>query len=143
MNPISKTALLALDPSDLISRGDLSIYESRAHSVRLKGVVTSIRLENLYWTILAEIADANLMTTSQLISRLYEEMLDVRTAVPNLASLVRVTCLRYLSLKVADVAEVETTRLGPASRRPGPEGQDEWLGRRRPERVPEEASPDR
>src|ERR1044072_4017283 len=55
--------------ADLICRDDLSSYDSRAHSVRLTGVVTSIRLENLYWAILAELSDAKAMTTSQLISK--------------------------------------------------------------------------
>ena len=121
-----------MDRFDLICRHDLSIYDSRAHSVRLKGVVTSIRLENLYWAILAEIAQAHALTTSQLVSRLYEEMLDVRTAVPNLASLLRVTCLHYLSLRVADG---EPSRLGPVPFRHGPEERN-GSGRRRPERVP-------
>ena len=35
---------------------DPSSYESRTRSVRLHGVVTSIRLENLHWSVLEEIA---------------------------------------------------------------------------------------
>ncbi len=31
-------------------------YDSRTRSVRLHGVVTSIRLENLFWLVLEEIA---------------------------------------------------------------------------------------
>jgi predicted DNA-binding ribbon-helix-helix protein len=121
--------------TDLICRDNLSSYESRAHSVRLKGVVTSIRLENLYWAILAEISEANVMRTSQLIAKLYDEMLEVRRAVPNLASLLRVTCLRYLSLKVSEVAEVKKSRLGPAPLLSNPVEHNVWSGRRRPERI--------
>ena len=100
-----------MELSDLIWRDHLSSYDSRAHSVRLNGMVTSIRLEDVYWTILAEISEANALTTSQLISRLHEEMLEVQRAVPNLASLLRVTCLRYLSLKLSQAAEVKEFRL--------------------------------
>ena len=35
---------------------DPSSYESRTRSVRLHGVVTSLRLENLHWAALEEIA---------------------------------------------------------------------------------------
>lgn len=35
---------------------DPSSYESRTRSVRLHGVVTSLRLENRHWTVLEEIA---------------------------------------------------------------------------------------
>ena len=35
---------------------DPQSYESRTRSVRLHGVVTSIRLENLFWQVLEEIA---------------------------------------------------------------------------------------
>src|SRR5215218_4961333 len=127
---------------DLICRDDLSIYESQAHSLRLKGVVTSIRLENLYWVLLAEISDANAVTTSQLISKLYEEMLEIRRAVPNLASLLRITCLRYLSLKVSEAPEVKEARLRPAHLLPDPDAYNGWPAHRRPERGVEDASPD-
>ena len=131
-----------MQSGDLICRDDLSIYESQAHSVRLKGVVTSIRLENLYWTLLTEISDANAVTTSQLISKLYEEMLEIRRAVPNLASLLRITCLRYLSLKVSEAAEVKEARLRPAHLLPDPDEYNVWSTHRSPERGVEDASPD-
>jgi hypothetical protein len=82
------------------------------------------------------------MTTSQLISKLYDEMLEARRVVPNLASLLRVTCLRYLSLQVSEFAEVNTSRLGPAPCLPHPVKHNVWSGRRRPERVAGDVSPD-
>jgi len=128
--------------ADLICRDDLSSYDSRAHSVRLSGVVTSIRLENLYWAILAELSEAKAMTTSQLISTLYEEMLEVGRAVPNLASLLRVTCLRYLSLKVSEAARVQERRAASAPALANLEEHKVWSGRRNPERLAGEAGPD-
>ena len=46
---------------------DPSSYESRTRSVRLHGVVTSIRLENLHWTVLEAIAGRDDMAVAQLI----------------------------------------------------------------------------
>ena len=142
MNQARKEAIATVELSDLIWRDHLSSYDSRAHSVRLNGMVTSIRLEDVYWTILAEISEANALTTSQLISRLHEEMLEARRAVPNLASLLRVTCLRYLSLKLSQAAEVKELRLGPAPLQSDLEKHNVWSGRRRPERLARDANPD-
>ena len=40
---------------EIFISADPDSYASRTRSVRLHGVVTSIRLENLYWNVLAEI----------------------------------------------------------------------------------------
>jgi predicted DNA-binding ribbon-helix-helix protein len=77
---------------------DPSSYESRTRSVRLHGVVTSIRLENLHWTVLQEIAGRDGMTVAQLIEKLYDELVVDRGAVGNFASFLRVCALRYENL---------------------------------------------
>jgi predicted DNA-binding ribbon-helix-helix protein len=41
------------------------------------------------------------MSTNQLIARLYDEIVEYRGEVDNFASFLRVTCLRYLSLRPA------------------------------------------
>ena len=41
---------------EIFISADPASYESRTRSVRLHGVVTSIRLEHLYWEVLEEIA---------------------------------------------------------------------------------------
>ena len=74
-------------------------YDSRTRSVRLHGVVTSIRLENLFWLVLEEIARRDGMGVVQLIERLYDELVSARGEVGNFASFLRVTCLRYLTLR--------------------------------------------
>ena len=142
MNQTRKEGNATVKLSDLIWRDHLSSYNSRAHSVRLNGMVTSIRLEDVYWTLLAEISEANALTMSQLISRLYEEMLEARRAVPNLASLLRVTCLRYLSLKLSQAAEAKELRLGPAPLQSDIQKHNVWSGQRRPERLAGDANPD-
>ncbi|BAI72204.1 hypothetical protein AZL_015660 [Azospirillum sp. B510] len=85
---------------EIYVKADPILYEPRSRSVRIHGVVTTIRLESLFWDVLAEIAARDGMTTNQLIAKLYDEIVEYRGEVPNLASFLRVSCLRYLSLVV-------------------------------------------
>jgi predicted DNA-binding ribbon-helix-helix protein len=73
-------------------------YDSRTRSVRLHGVVTSIRLENLFWLVLEEIARRDGMSVVQLIEKLYDELVAARGEVGNFASFLRVSALRYEAL---------------------------------------------
>jgi predicted DNA-binding ribbon-helix-helix protein len=73
-------------------------YESRTRSVRLHGVITSVRLENLHWEVLEEIAARDGMSVVQLIERLHDELVQARGAVGNFASFLRVSALRYMAL---------------------------------------------
>lgn len=77
---------------------DPASYESRTRSVRLHGVVTSLRLENLHWSVLEEIAGRDGLTVAQLIERLYDELVADRGAVGNFSSFLRVCALRYENL---------------------------------------------
>lgn len=85
---------------EIFVKADPMLYESRAHSIRLHGAVTSIRLENLYWQVLQEIAARDGMSTNQLITKLYNEIVEFRGAIDNFSSFLRVCCLRYQSLMV-------------------------------------------
>jgi predicted DNA-binding ribbon-helix-helix protein len=82
----------------LFISADPTSYESRTRSVRLHGVVTSIRLENLYWNVLDEIAQRDSMNVVQLIEKLYDELVAERGAVGNFSSFLRVSALRYENL---------------------------------------------
>ena len=42
-------------------------YEQRTRSVRIRGMLTSIRLENMVWDVLAEMAEDEGCTTNALI----------------------------------------------------------------------------
>ena len=64
--------------------------------MRIKSVLTSIRLENMVWDILAEMADEEGCTTNALIAKFHHEILTHRCEVPNFASFLRVTSMRYL-----------------------------------------------
>ena len=80
---------------------DPHLYDSRARSVRLHGVATSIRLENLFWQVLEEIATRDGMTVPQLCARLHDELEYERGGVDNFASFLRVCCGRYLALQLS------------------------------------------
>jgi predicted DNA-binding ribbon-helix-helix protein len=71
-------------------------YEQRSRTVRIHGVLTSIRLENMMWDTLAEMAEEEGRTTNALIVLFHDEILAHRGEVPNFASFLRVTCMRYL-----------------------------------------------
>ncbi|MGH8806870.1 MAG: ribbon-helix-helix domain-containing protein [Noviherbaspirillum sp.] len=85
---------------EIFVKADPNLYECRARSIRLHGAVTSIRLENLFWNALEEIAARDGMSTSQLITKLYDELVAYRGEIDNFASFLRVCCLRYMSLMV-------------------------------------------
>src|SRR5690606_31255289 len=80
---------------------DPQLYASRARSLRLHGVVTSIRLENMFWQVLEEIAARDGYSVPQLCTRLYDELTAARGAVENFASFLRVCCTRYLALQLS------------------------------------------
>ena len=88
-------------------------YEQRTRTVRIHGVLTSLRLENMVWDILAEMADAEGCTTSALIALFHDEILAHRGEVPNFASFLRVTCMRHLRRVAAAARHDAQGQLGP------------------------------
>ncbi|HCL86401.1 MAG TPA: aryl-sulfate sulfotransferase [Comamonadaceae bacterium] len=85
----------------VFTSADPALYESRARSVRLHGVATSIRLENLFWQVLKEISARDGMTVPQLCARLHDELTQQCGQVENFASFLRVCCGRYLALQLS------------------------------------------
>ena len=51
-------------------------YEQRSRTVRIHGVLTSIRLENMAWDILAEMAEDEGRTTDALVSLFHDRILE-------------------------------------------------------------------
>ena len=84
---------------EIFISADPDSYASRTRSVRLHGVVTSIRLENLYWEVLEEIGLRDGMGVVQLIEKLYDELVAARGEVGNFSSFLRVSALRYKALQ--------------------------------------------
>jgi predicted DNA-binding ribbon-helix-helix protein len=54
---------------------DPELYATRSRSIRLHGVATSLRLENLFWQVLEEIGERDGLSVPQLVGRLYDELL--------------------------------------------------------------------
>ena len=85
----------------LFISADPSMWDTRLRSVRMHGFATSVRLENIYWLLLEEIARRDGLSVAEILARLYEELLDAHGAVENFASFLRVCCVRYLMLQLA------------------------------------------
>ena len=83
-------------------KADPILYEQRTRAIRIHGVPTSIRLENMVWDTLAEMAASEGCTTNSLIVRFHDEILVHRGEVPNFASFLRVTGMRFLRRKLIE-----------------------------------------
>jgi predicted DNA-binding ribbon-helix-helix protein len=77
-------------------KADPIAYEQRTRTVRIHGVLTSLRLENMVWDTLAEMAEEQGCTTNHLIVTFHDEILAHRGEVPNFASFLRVSSMRFL-----------------------------------------------
>ncbi len=100
-------------------KADPILYEQRSRTVRIHGVLTSLRLENMVWDVLAEMAAAEGRTTNALIAAFHDEILAHRGEVPNFASFLRVTCMRYLRRAAAcRPAPAAMPAASPPARRP-------------------------
>jgi predicted DNA-binding ribbon-helix-helix protein len=82
---------------EIYSGTEPELFELKTRSIRIDGVVTSIRLEAVFWHLLEQIAtDANL-SLGMFLSRIYREVIERRGEVGNFASLLRVACTTHLN----------------------------------------------
>lgn len=84
---------------------DPDLFEPVTRSVRIGGVVTSLRLEAAFWRIVDDIARASDLSTGRFLSQLHDEVVELRGAVGNFASLLRVIALRWISGEVTGLAD--------------------------------------
>ena len=89
-------------------------YDSEAHSLRIQGCVTSIRLEKEFWSILDEMALEADSTTPELINVLYDEVHQNFGEVRNFTSFLRTSCTIYLARKSSST-ETRQENLGAIS----------------------------
>lgn len=85
----------------LFIKADPDLWVSTTHSLRIDGMVTSVRLENYFWHILEQIAQRDDMNRAQMITRLYHESIDAGHDLGNFTSFLRVCALRYLALQLS------------------------------------------
>lgn len=76
---------------------DPTRYASATRRLRLNGQSTSIRLENAFWDILDQIAEADGISTPAFISRLHSEVLESHGEPANFTSLLRTACLVFIA----------------------------------------------
>jgi predicted DNA-binding ribbon-helix-helix protein len=87
---------IRIDP--FVSEFDMGLVQPLSRSVRLNGFATCMRLEQVYWDILAEMAKVNCCSVSALLSYLDREVHLRHGGVKNFSGLVRVVCVVH-SLK--------------------------------------------
>ncbi|MDR9468589.1 ribbon-helix-helix domain-containing protein [Marinospirillum sp.] len=92
----------------LFINAEPELWKSATHSLRIDGMVTSIRMENAFWKILESIAQRDGMNTPQLITRLYHESIDAGHDLSNFTSFLRVCALRYLNLQLQGEIPIDT-----------------------------------
>nr|WP_232348885.1 ribbon-helix-helix domain-containing protein [Neptunomonas qingdaonensis] len=85
----------------LFIQANAELWSSSTRSLRIDGMVTSIRLENYFWTILDNISSRDGMNIPQMITRLYHESIDAEHDLGNFTSFLRVCCMRYLALQLS------------------------------------------
>ncbi len=81
-------------------------YRSQTRSLRLNGQSTSIRLEEMFWRILDDIASKENLSTPRFISKLHTEVMELYGEASNFSSLLRCTCLVYAEQQLQQQSEV-------------------------------------
>lgn len=84
----------------LFIQANAELWSSSTRSLRIDGMVTSIRLENYFWSILDNISARDGINIPQMITRLYHESIDAEHDLGNFTSFLRVCCMRYLALQL-------------------------------------------
>ncbi len=96
MAKISATPLEQL--FDLCHAGQEIEFAPVRRSIRLHGHSTTIRLERAFWAVLEELAAEEGITLTALITRIQDHCLITNPT--NLASCLRVVCLKYINVVV-------------------------------------------
>ncbi len=91
---------------------DPQLWESQTRSIRMDGMVTSVRLENMFWMMLEEIAARDDLNVPQLLHQLYNESIDEGYDLGNFTSFLRVCCLRFTDLKLKGLLLPQGTNNG-------------------------------
>ncbi|MDF0535875.1 ribbon-helix-helix domain-containing protein [Shewanella yunxiaonensis] len=82
---------------EIYSGTEAELFELKARSVRIDGVVTSIRLEAVFWKVIEDIAEEACISVAEFLTRIHREVLAKRGEIGNFTSLLRVACTTYLN----------------------------------------------
>lgn len=72
------------------------LWQQQTKSIRIGRVVTSVRLERMFWQVLDQISESEKNTTPELLTRLYDEFAAQNSNMRNFSSFLRVCCLSFL-----------------------------------------------
>lgn len=75
---------------------NMDLAQPQSRSVRLNGLATCLRLEGVYWNILAEIASCNGCSINAVLSYVDREVHLRYGGVKNFSGLIRVVCVTHL-----------------------------------------------
>jgi predicted DNA-binding ribbon-helix-helix protein len=75
---------------------NMNLAQPHSRSVRLNGLATCLRLENVYWNILATIARSNNCSVNAVLSYVDREVHLRYGGVKNFSGLIRVVCVAHL-----------------------------------------------
>ncbi|MDH0747605.1 ribbon-helix-helix domain-containing protein [Pseudomonas sp. GD03842] len=75
---------------------NMDLAQPQSRSVRLNGLATCLRLEEVYWNILSEIASSNDCSINAVLSYVDREVHLHYGGVKNFSGLVRVVCVTHL-----------------------------------------------
>ena len=84
-----------IDPA--ILKFEMSLARPLSRSVRLNGFATCLRLEEIYWEVLADMARINECSINALLSYVDREVHLRHGGVKNFSGLIRVVCVMHLS----------------------------------------------
>jgi predicted DNA-binding ribbon-helix-helix protein len=88
---ISSARGIKVDP--FVSEFDMGLAQPLSRSVRLNGFATCLRLEQVYWDILGDMARVNCCSVSALLSHVDRQVHLRHGGVRNFSGLVRVVCV--------------------------------------------------
>ncbi|GAB6408147.1 ribbon-helix-helix domain-containing protein [Pseudomonas sp. MHK4] len=88
---ISSARDIKVDP--FVSEFDMGLAQPLSRSVRLNGFATCLRLEQVYWDILGDMARVNCCSVSALLSHVDRQVHLRHGGVRNFSGLVRVVCV--------------------------------------------------
>ncbi|WP_221792988.1 ribbon-helix-helix domain-containing protein [Oceanobacter mangrovi] len=82
---------------EIYSGAEPELFELKTRSIRIDGVVTSIRLEAVFWHLLEQIAAEADLTLGTFMTRIHREVVARRGEPGNFTSLLRVACTTHLN----------------------------------------------
>jgi predicted DNA-binding ribbon-helix-helix protein len=91
---VARQALVNDDP--FVEEFNMHLAQPHSKSVRLNGLATCLRLEQVYWNILAAIAHANSCSVNAVLSYIDREVHLRYGGVKNFSGLIRVVCVAHL-----------------------------------------------